>query len=365
MILIVYAHHEPTSFNHALLETARNTLLRQGHEVEVSDLYAMNFEARASRSDFQEMRDSVRFGYSREQYYANRTGSFASDIAVEMDKLRRADAVIFQFPLWWFSMPAIMKGWVDRVFANGFAYGGSTGQFFERGMMAGKRAMICTTTGGPSYTFSPAGMCGSMEAALWPIHNGILRFVGFDVLPPFVVNGVDILDRETLSAALDVYAQRVSRLQEDELMFFHPWSDYAGDMRLKPGIQARTIGQLARSEPDEADTSVDERPAAIPILETDMTAYMTVVLTVTDTEWIGEYIRHVPPIMERHGGRPVTVSGLVDVLEGDVIPSQIAHFAFPNMEALKAFMEDPEYLPWKEARQAGANTLIFAFNAAK
>jgi uncharacterized protein (DUF1330 family) len=266
-------------------------------------------------------------------------------------------------------MPAIMKGWVDRVLANGVAYGGSTAQFFERGMMAGRRALISTTTGAPSVMFSPSGMCGSMEAALWPIHNGILRFVGFDVLPPYVVHGVDIADRETLSGILDDYAKRLRHLDQDAPIFFHPWSDYAGDMRLKPGVRARTIGQTGRGSEDGPDASVtnDQNSAAdlIPAMEPDMTAYMTVVLTVTDTSWIGEYVRHVPPIMAKYGGAPVTVSGPVEVLEGEVVPSQIALFSFPNIESLKAFMADPEYAPWKAARLAGSTGSIFAFNATK
>jgi NAD(P)H dehydrogenase (quinone) len=370
MILIVYAHHEPTSFNHAMLETARETLTAAGHAVEVSDLYAMNFEARAGRADFQEMRDPTRFGYAREQYYANRTNTFAPDIAAEIDKLRRCDTLLLQFPLWWFSMPAVMKGWVDRVLANGVAYGGSTGQFFERGMMAGRRAMVTTTTGAPAVMFAPSGMCGAMEAALWPIHNGILRFVGFDVLPPFVAHGVDILDRETLAGVLRDYAERLRRIDDAEPMFFHPWSDYAGDLLLKPGVAARTIGQSGRAEPTAGQTvepaiADAAPPDTTPASEPDMTAYMTVVMTVTDTSWIGEYVRHVPPIMQKYGGKPVTVSGPVEVLEGETIPSQIALFSFPSIEALKAFLADPDYLPWKQARQAGSTASIFAFNAMK
>ena len=369
MILIVYAHHEPTSFNHALLETACTTLTECGHEVEVSDLYSLNFEPRATRSDFKEMRNAKRFGYAREQYYANRTNTFCHEIAAEIDKLRRCHTLILQFPLWWFSMPAIMKGWVDRVLANGFAYGGSNAQFFERGMMAGRRALISTTTGAPSVMFSPSGMCGSMEAALWPIHNGILRFVGFDVLPPFIAHGVDIADRETAAGMLEGYAERLRHLDQDAPIFFHPWSDYAGDMLLKPGVHARTIGQIGRTSKEASEHSFvhDQEKTAdqIPTSEPDMTAYMTVVLTVTDTSWIGEYVRHVPAIMAKYGGAPVTVSGPVEVLEGEIVPSQIALFSFPSIEALKGFMADPDYAPWKEARLAGSNASIFAFNAIK
>lgn len=362
MILIVYAHQEPTSFNRAMVDTAVRTLTAAGHEVEVSDLYAMSFEPAATRADFQEMRDSNRFGYAREQYYAQRTGTFAPDIAAEMDKLRRCDTLILQFPLWWFSMPAIMKGWIDRVFANGFAYGGSTGQFFERGLLAGRKAMVVTTTGAPGVMFDPSGMCGSMEAALWPIHNGALRFVGFDVLPPFVVHGVDILDHEALGKVLDDYAERLLSLDRVEPLYFHPWSDYGGDMLLKPGVTARTIAQTSRAAapadaPEVADPFSDTRGS-------EMTAYMTVVLTVTDTSWIGEYVKHVPPIMARYGGKPVMISGPVEVIEGETVPSQVAVFAFPGHDELKGFLADPDYLPWKEARQAGAATSIFAFNRA-
>jgi NAD(P)H dehydrogenase (quinone) len=369
MILIVYANHEPTSFNHALLETACATLAECGHEVEVTDLYSLNFEPRATRSDFKGMRDATRFGYAREQYYASRTDTFCDEIAAEIDKLRRCHTLILQFPLWWFSMPAIMKGWVDRVLANGVAYGGSTAQFFERGMMAGRRALISTTTGAPSVMFSGAGMCGSMEAVLWPIHNGILRFVGFDVLPPFIAHGVDIADRESLAGLLDDYAKRLRHLDQDAPIFFHPWSDYAGDMLLKPGVRARTIGQISRVPAAASDQPVANRQDTaadqIPSTEPDMTAYMTVVLTVTDTSWIGEYVRHVPPIMAKYGGAPVTVSGPVEVLEGEVVPSQIALFSFPSIESLKAFMADPDYAPWKQARLAGSTGSIFAFNAIK
>jgi uncharacterized protein (DUF1330 family) len=92
---------------------------------------------------------------------------------------------------------------------------------------------------------------------------------------------------------------------------------------------------------------------------------MTVILTISDTSWIGEYVKNVPPIMQKHGGRPVTVSGPVEVLEGDTVPSQVAVFAFPSTEALKAFMDDPDYAPWKEARKAGSTASIFAFNTYK
>ena len=132
-----------------------------------------------------------------------------------------------------------MKGWVDRVFAMGTMYDGR-GAFFERGLMAGKRGMVVTTTGGPPAMYAPSGMCGDMEAVLWPIHNGILRFVGFDVLPPVVIHGIDISDEATLNGYLREYEKRLQGIEQDKPLFFHPWSDYGADLHLLPGVVART-----------------------------------------------------------------------------------------------------------------------------
>lgn len=73
-----------------------------------------------------------------------------------MDKLFWCDALILQFPLWWFGLPAILKGWVDRVFASGRRiYGG--GKWYDRGVFAGKRAMCSVTIGGPPPIYSDRG----------------------------------------------------------------------------------------------------------------------------------------------------------------------------------------------------------------
>ncbi len=102
-ILIVYAHHEPQSFNGALKDRAVSTLQQQGHQVKVSDLYAMNFQAIATHDDFLAQERSDFLKYQAEQIHATATRSFAEDIREEQAKLSWADLIIFQFPLWWFS----------------------------------------------------------------------------------------------------------------------------------------------------------------------------------------------------------------------------------------------------------------------
>ncbi|WID95180.1 NAD(P)H-dependent oxidoreductase [Bosea vestrisii] len=182
-VLLIYAHPEPTSFNGAMRDLAVQVLTEAGHLVEVSDLYAMNFQPVTGLSDFTgERSDPNRLSIAREQTHAMETGTIAADIAAEQAKLARADMLILQFPVWWFGMPAIMKGWADRVFARGFAY--TTGRKYDTGLFKGKLAMVAATTGTSADTYVPDGIDGDILSVLWPVHNGLLRYTGFDVLPP-------------------------------------------------------------------------------------------------------------------------------------------------------------------------------------
>jgi multimeric flavodoxin WrbA len=82
------------------------------------------------------------------------------------EKILAADAVILQFPLWWFGMPAILKGWIDRVYAYGFAYGykGVGNRFrYGDGALKGKRAMLSVMCGGPEQDYSPRGINAPLE----------------------------------------------------------------------------------------------------------------------------------------------------------------------------------------------------------
>ena len=113
--LIVYAHPEPKSFNGAMKDLAVETLRGRGDEVEVTDLYAMRFKAVVGADDFHGERADPEFlSIAAEQTRACETGTLASDIVTEQKKLARAEILILQFPIWWFGMPAILKGWADR-----------------------------------------------------------------------------------------------------------------------------------------------------------------------------------------------------------------------------------------------------------
>src|SRR5689334_18721293 len=110
---IVHAHPEPKSFNGAMTQAATDALTQAGHQVVVSDLYAMGFNPVSDRRNFTTVCDELLFRQQAEEVFANEHDGFAPEIQGEMDKLFWCDALIFQFPLWWFSLPAILKGWVE------------------------------------------------------------------------------------------------------------------------------------------------------------------------------------------------------------------------------------------------------------
>lgn len=238
-VLIVYAHPEPKSFNGAMKDLAVETLAAAGHEVVVSDLYAMGFNPVAGQDDLTgEPTNPEFFSLQREQTAAYESGRTAPDIAAEMEKLKRADLVIFQFPVWWFGMPAMLKGWADRVFARGFAY--LPGRKYDTGMFKGKLAMVAATTGTSADTYAPDGIDGDILTVLWPVHNGLLRYAGFDVLPPFVAYMPGRVGDDGRKAYLDAYRKRLAEIDETPRLFFHPAKDYGKNERLKPGVLARS-----------------------------------------------------------------------------------------------------------------------------
>src|SRR5690606_30950791 len=115
-VFIVHAHPDPESFNAALTRTAVDTLEAEGHEAQVSDLYAMGFKGIADEDDFPEPRKhpgGLRIDV--EQHHQWQTDTFPPDVRAEQEKLEWCDTLIFQFPVWWYSMPAMLRGWVERI----------------------------------------------------------------------------------------------------------------------------------------------------------------------------------------------------------------------------------------------------------
>lgn len=236
--LVVTAHPEPTSFSAALAARARHQLTSQGYEVTVSDLYALGWHPSLGPDEFANPANTDRFDPSAEQEHAFHAGGYAPDVQAEQQKVADADLIILHFPIWWFSAPAILKGWFDRVFARGFAY--SRGKKYSRGHFLGKRAMLCVTTGTAGTLYEPNGIDGDLHHVLWPIQNGLLAYCGFTVLPPFAAFAPGVMSEEERRGTLATYAERLAQLDEIEPLFFHPLEDYDRTQRLLPGVEARS-----------------------------------------------------------------------------------------------------------------------------
>jgi NAD(P)H dehydrogenase (quinone) len=161
-ILAVFAHPSPKSFNRSVLDTLVDVAGAKDHDVTLLDLYAEKFDPVLREADFESF---------------NR-GVTPPDIKAMQVRIAAAQVVAFIHPLWWFSMPAILKGWMERVFSYGFAYGHDS-----RGvkpLLAGKKAIVINTAGGaegPSYDET------GFKDAIVKLHDGgIYQFVGFDVI---------------------------------------------------------------------------------------------------------------------------------------------------------------------------------------
>jgi NAD(P)H dehydrogenase (quinone) len=209
-VLIVYAHHEPSSFNGAMLACAQHALRAAGHSVAISDLHAMRFDPVSDRRNFTTIADPRRLQQQTEEKHAARADGFAADVRAEIDKVERADLLILQFPLWWLGMPAILKGWIDRVFACGVVYGG--GRYFDSGLMKGRRALCVVTVGGSDEDYRASGRYAmSMDAVLAPIHRGVFEFTGYEALPAFIAHAPSRLSE---AARRDLLAGLQRRLLE-------------------------------------------------------------------------------------------------------------------------------------------------------
>ncbi|XP_012958182.4 ribosyldihydronicotinamide dehydrogenase [quinone] isoform X2 [Anas platyrhynchos] len=207
-VLIVYAHQEPKSLNGALKTVAVEELSKQGCTVTVSDLYAMQFEPRATRNDI--------VGLGMEKAV---TMPFYPQIActTQMSSItewRPGKLTREEFPLYWFSMPAIMKGWMDRVLVQGFAH--EFPNCYDSGLLKNKLALFSFTTGGSKEMYAKGGINGDIRYLLWPMQHGIMHFCGVKVLEPHICFAPEYVSEEKRKEMLLAWAQRLKTLWKEE-----------------------------------------------------------------------------------------------------------------------------------------------------
>jgi NAD(P)H dehydrogenase (quinone) len=241
--LIVHAHPEPQSFTHAMFQQARDTLQACGIEVKVSDLHAMNWNPVASSADFPQREQPDYLVYALEQRHAAKKGALAPDIQEELDKLLWCDLLVLSFPLYWFSAPAMLKGWIDRVLVSGVCYGGK--RFYDQGGLAGKRVLTAFTLGGREHMFGADGIHGPIEAMLRPLLQGTLAYVGMTVLPPFVGWHVPYISQKERTDFLRQYDQRLRTLHTDTPLCFPSLSEFDDNLYpLRPDAAKASVASL-------------------------------------------------------------------------------------------------------------------------
>ncbi|MEV0279005.1 NAD(P)H-dependent oxidoreductase [Streptomyces sp. NPDC050610] len=199
-VLWLFAHPEQRSLNASLRDDGIRALEELGHECRLSDLYSMGWNPVVDHSDYRpDSRTDAdeRLLVARHSKRAYLAGELSDDVRAEQEKILWADTVVMQFPLWWHGMPAILKGWFDRVLVKGFAYGIPDPQTPGRslrygdGALAGRRAMIVVTAGAAAPDLGPRGVSGDINELLFPVQHGSFWYTGMSVVPPFVVTSAD------------------------------------------------------------------------------------------------------------------------------------------------------------------------------
>jgi len=195
---LVIAHPEQGSFNFALHKTAIEVLENENVELNISDLYKQKFNPVAGKRDTTNFPDEELFQLAKAQRLALSNNSFENSISQEQQKLASSDLLIFQFPLWWWSFPSILKGWVDRVLSSGFAYG-------KDATLEPKKIMYSITTGGANSREELEYYQSKIEG----LYQDIFGFIGWEILPAFIAHGVQQQTEEERKLLLKSYKEHI------------------------------------------------------------------------------------------------------------------------------------------------------------
>lgn len=228
-VLWISAHPSTRSLNHALRQAGIDEMGRGGAEVLTSDLYRMRWNPVLGGANVGEAEEDFHpIASTRRAYVEGRT---PEDVRAEHDKISAADAVVLQFPLWWYGVPAILKGWFDRVLHAGFAFGTDPASGrrlrFENGPFRGKRAMVITTLGDRPQAIGPRGKSGEIHELLFGLLHGTLAYTGFDVLEPLAIPSADRIDPDTFPHIRAEVERRASQLFSSAPIPYRP--QFTGD----------------------------------------------------------------------------------------------------------------------------------------
>ncbi len=168
--LVIAAHPNTKSFNHAVVAAYTSALIARKHRVECRDLYAANFNPVLSA------RDLAAVGQ----------GKASKDIREEQAAIRRAHVVTLISPLWWSGFPAMLKGYLDRVFCAGFAYVVKQGEYLPG--LTGKKGVIITTSGASKEELKSGG---TLRALRTIYDEGLMKFCGIEMMQHLYLSAID------------------------------------------------------------------------------------------------------------------------------------------------------------------------------
>lgn len=169
-ILVVLAHPRPDSFNHALARELCAGIGEAGHEADLADLHAEGFRPELDAGDFRT------FG----------EGRTPPDVRAYQDRVSAAQGLAFVFPVWWFSPPAMVKGFVERVLFEGFAFRfGRGGRVI--GLLGHGRALVLNTAGASSAMYGLFGFAEPMDRTFC---DWTLKFCGVRQVERVLLHGV-------------------------------------------------------------------------------------------------------------------------------------------------------------------------------
>ncbi|AYG44577.1 flavodoxin family protein [Pseudomonas sp. Leaf58] len=172
--LIVVAHHDPQSLTHALARQVAAGLANAGHSSEIADLASEGFDPR--------------FGLADQALYRGLAATPA-DVRKEQARIERADAVVLVYPVYWWSMPALLKGWVERVFSNGWAYAYDANSVVKK--LRGMKVHLVGVAGADGGTFERHGYGEAMRVQ---IEHGIFDYCGAEVLSSTLLENSEVVD---------------------------------------------------------------------------------------------------------------------------------------------------------------------------
>lgn len=247
----IYAHPQENSFNARLFRDGVEALSAD-HDVEVTDLYRQRFDPVLAAPDLGDPRG--REGNVADlmgEAYAS--GRLPADVAEEQRKLRAADLVVLQFPLWWYGPPAMLKGWVDRVLTNGFAFGPSDPETglplrYGEGPLAGRRALVIVTAGEDDRSIGERGVSGDLDSLMFPLTHGTLWYTGIEPLDLHVVHDADGLAPADIDLESARLVERLAGIRDES-----PSSPYR---RLRDGDYRGTRALRADLLPGRTDLGI-------------------------------------------------------------------------------------------------------------